>query len=191
MPRKVGKEKVTYIIPSKLMLTAIFITLFIVGTVSYAAPGKSQGGGGWELSADHVETVAISIKTDPLLDPEAACIALQIGMNLLMDSINVGGNSVPVKPADTVILFPSLGGVELVNPENETQFDKKICFTPAGPNSRSLNQLLTGFENLGGKILACPLCAAARGIKEPSRGDIADGVDIHNLFLYSDRVIDF
>ena len=184
-----GKEKIMHTIPSKLMLAVVFVTLFVAGTVSYAGPGKSQSGNGWELSANHVETVAISVKTDPLVDPEAACIALQIGMNLLMDSIKVDGEFVSVKPADEVILFPSLGGVELINPQNDDVFSDPICTTPSGP--KTLNQLLFGFDKLGGVVLACPLCAARRGITAPTYGSIANGVEIHSLFLYSDRVIDF
>jgi hypothetical protein len=44
---------------------------------------------------------------------------------------------------------------------------------------------------LGGEVVTCPLCAERREITEPTYGVIGDGVDIHNLFLYGDKVIDF
>ena len=136
-------------VPSKLILAAIVASLTIIGSMSYAAPGKSQGVGGWEPSADHVESVVIALKTNPLDDPEAACVALQIGINLLMDTIPVGENSDPVTPADEVILFPTLGGVQIVNPAND--FSAEDCDTPAGPGEeKSLNELLYGFDMLGG-----------------------------------------
>lgn len=167
----------------------IAASLAIAGSVSYAAPGGSKGAGGWEPSADHMESVVISLHTNPLTDPEPACVALQIGINLLMDTIPVAGNPIPVTPADEVILFTTTDGVELINPEND--FSEAVCDTPAGPESRSLNQLLMGFVSLGGEAVACPLCAKRRGITDPTYGFIGDGVDIHNLFLFGDKVIDF
>jgi hypothetical protein len=176
-------------VPSKLMLAAIFASVTVAGSVSYAAPGGSKGAGGWEPSADHLESVVISLHTDPLVDPEPACVALQIGINLLMDTIPVGQDNITVTPADQVILFTTIGGVELINPEKD--FSEPVCDTPAGPKSRSLAQLLQGFVNLGGEAVACPLCAMSRGITEPSYGIVGNGVDIHNLFLHGDKVIDF
>jgi hypothetical protein len=186
-----NKEKIMINVPSKLMLAAIFASLTIVGSVSYAAPGKSKGAGGWEPSADHLESVVISLHTDPLVDPEPACVALQIGMNLLMDTVPVGQDNVSVTPADEVILFTTTGGVELINPENQDAFNEPDCDTPAGPESRSLNQLLGGFVDQGGEVVVCPLCATNRGITDPTIGDMGNGEVIHNLFLYGDKVIDF
>ena len=179
-------------IPSKLMLAAIVACLTIVSSASYAAPGKSKGAGGWEPSADHLESVVISLHTDPTVDPEPACVALQIGINLLMDTIKFEQDNVTVPvtvtPADEVILFTTIGGVELVDPDND--FSEPDCDTPDGENTRSLAQLLQGFMNLGGEAVACPLCAEARGISDPI-GIMGNGVDIHNLFLYGDKVINF
>jgi len=80
----------------KLVLAAIAVTLGIAGSVSYAFD---------QSSVDNMEQVVISIKTNPLKDPEPACVALQIGINLLMD---LNGT---VLPADKVILFPTIDGV--------------------------------------------------------------------------------
>ena len=178
--------------PLVLLLTAVMMAATSTG---YAAPGKSAGAGGWEPSADHVESVVISVKTDPLVDPEPACVALQIGMNLLMDSIEVKDNAgavidIPVTPADEVILFPTIGGVELVDPTNPELFDD-VCLTPGG--QKSLDFLLGAFVSMGGEVISCPLCLIKRGIAfdSVSPGVVADGVMIHDLFLYADKLIDF
>jgi hypothetical protein len=175
----------------KLTVAAAAAWLTLAGSTSYAAPGQSKGAGGWEPSADHMESIVIAIKTDPLVDPEPACVALQIGINLLMDTIPVQGNYFSVTRADEVTLFPTIGGVELINPDNDLALAQPVCDTPAGPSSGSLAELLQGFVNLGGEVVVCPLCATRRGITEPTYGIMGNGVDIHNLFLEGDKVIDF
>ena len=175
-----------------LLLVAVMMA---AASTAYAAPGTSTGAGGWEPSADHVESVVISVKTDPLLDPEPACVALQIGMNLLMDSIEVRDSTgevikIAVTPADEVILFPTIGGVELVDPSN-IALHEELCLTPGG--MKSLHFLMGAFVAMGGEIVSCPLCLMARGIdfNDVSPGVVADGVMIHDLFLYADKLIDF
>ena len=171
----------------QLVLTVIAVTLGIAGTASYAEGQSSEDG---------IEQVVISVKTNPLKDPEPSCIALQIGMNLLMDTVPVDGNNIPVIKTDRVILFPTIDGVELVNPDNRINRPKNpkpVCDTPAGENTASLSQLMHGFVGLGGEIVICPLCAESRGITEENKtmGKMGNAEDIHNLFLYADKVIDF
>jgi hypothetical protein len=172
-----------------LILSLLVASLTFITSASFAAPGAGKGAGGWEPAADHHDSVVISLHSDPLVDPEPACVALQIGMNLLMDSINVSGSYMPVTPADEVVLFVTTGGVELINPAND--LSANVCFTPAGPDSGSLEMLLQGFINMGGKVEICPLCAMGRNITAPTQGTMANGVDVHNLFLYADKVINF
>jgi len=43
----------------------------------------------------------------------------------------------------------------------------------------------------GGKVMICPLCATSRGITEPTAGVPGTAVEIHNLFLFADKVITF
>jgi hypothetical protein len=139
---------------------------------------------------DRLESVVITLKTDPVEDPEPACIALQIGINLLLSEVPGQPNeTVSVKPADRVVLFPTLDGVELVNPA--TDLSPMDCDTPSGLNTASLQGLLTRFTGLGGEVQSCPLCANRRLIAAPTFGTIATGEDIHNLFLYADKVIPF
>jgi hypothetical protein len=176
---------------TQVMVAAAVACLTIIGSASYAAPGNSKGSGGWEPSADHQESVVIALKTDPVYgDPEAACVALQIGINLLRDTVpDRGNNLTSVTPADRVVLFPTLGGVELINPLND--LTALVCDTPAGQATGSLAGLLEGFVKSGGEVIVCPLCADKRGITDPTLGTMGSGVDIHNLFLHADKVIDF
>lgn len=189
---------------NKLMLTVIAVTLSIAGSVSSAAPGKNNGIGGWEPSADHREYIVISIKTDPTVGEtieeikeaaEPACVALQIGSNLLKSVVDVSGNNIPVTPADKVVLFTTIGGVELINPDPEKQEilnNTEVCFAPDSTGMyKSLNQLLNGFVLDGGEIVVCPLCAITRGISPEDPAKMGNAEDIHNLFLYADKVIDF
>ena len=169
----------------KLILAVVAVTLSITGSVSYAEDRSSTDG---------FEQVVISIKSNPLKDPEPSCVAIQIGMNLLMDTVPVNGNNIPVIKAERVILFPTIDGVELINPDNRINKPKNpklVCDTPGGENTASLSQLLNGFVGLGGEIVICPLCADSRGIDEPTLGAKGNAEDIHNLFLYADKVIDF
>jgi hypothetical protein len=186
-----NQEKKMTDVLSKMMLAAAVFCLTLFGAGSYAAPGGSQGSGGWEPSADHQEWVVIAIKTDPVYDdPEAACVALQIGINLLKQEVPDSEDTLTdVTPADRVALFLTLGGVELVNPANA--FAGPECDTPDGPLTARLPDLLDGFLSEGGEVIVCPLCAKRRSISAPTRGMMGSGVDIHNLFLFADKVIDF
>ncbi len=188
------------ILKRKLVVAALTASMAIVASQAIGAPGKSQGAGGFEPSADHVESVVIALKSDPRIDPEPACVAIQIGINLLMDTVMVGENTVAVTSADEVILFPALDGVQVVNPDNglplppddphdDSPLNSPVCTTPGTP--KSVNQLLMGFSMLGGQVVSCPLCTMTRGISEPNFGTIGNAVDIHELFLYADKVIDF
>ena len=56
-----------------VLLAVTAVTLSIVGSTSFALDQSSMDG---------MEQVVISIGSDPLKDPEPACVALQIGRNL-------------------------------------------------------------------------------------------------------------
>ena len=143
-----------------------------------------------EPSVDTEETIVVSIASDPIEDPEPACVALQIGMNLMMDDLNGEDEGGKVIPADSVTLFATIDGVELVYEGNV--FDSEDCLTPNG--YKSLDTLLAGFVKLGGEIKICPLCWNARGYagSDPKfDAEVANAFDIHSLFLYADKVIAF
>jgi len=141
------------------------------------------------------QNVVIALKTNPLVDPEAACVALQIGQNLAMD-IGVEG------PADQVTLFPTLDGVEIVsdrmllledlpNGKPRNYPPHLDCLTPNG--YVPLPQLLAGFQSMPNvAIVVCPLCWGARYEGEdPIYGEVGNGASIHTLFMDADKVIDF
>ena len=185
-----------------LSLSVVALLIVSLGSATYGAPGKSEGTGGWEPSADHLESVVISLNSDPLVDEEPACVALQLGINLLSDTIMPPPIGISVVPADEVVLFPTIGGVEIVNPANgkpgepDGLLNEELClsFTPEGvPTAVSLNQLLQRFTSLGGFIEVCPLCKAERFPDDDPNFDapVSNGVDIHNLFLFADKVITF
>jgi sulfur relay (sulfurtransferase) complex TusBCD TusD component (DsrE family) len=170
---------------SKLKLASMLASLTIFAFASNVAIANSSG--------DGVENVVISLNTDPTKDPEPACVALQIGMNLLMTDLN-GDEIDDVVPADDVTLFLTTGGVELVNPHNSIYNrtkPKPVCTTPNGVNTAPLQALLQGFVMRGGNVMICPLCATSRGITEPTAGEPGSPVDIHNLFLFADKVLTF
>lgn len=165
-------------ITNKLKFAAMLASLTIVSFTSNAVMADSSG--------DGAERVVISLKTDPTKDPEPACVALQIGMNLLMP---IGEGA-----ADEVTLFVTTGGVELINPHNSIHNrtnPKLVCTTPDGVDTASLQGLLAGFQGMGGNVMICPLCATSREITEPTTGDMGTGGSIHNLFLNADKVITF
>lgn len=168
-------------INSKLKLVAVVASLTIAGFTSNVAQAADIS------SADGQERIVISLKTDPTKDSEAACVALQIGMNFLMSP---GG----LAPADDVTLFVMNGGVELINPNNSIHNStnpKPVCTTPNGVKTASLQTLLTRFQGLGGNVAICTLCIMHRGITEPVTGEISNGISVHNLFLGADKVVAF
>ena len=197
------------------LLGGLIAALTAVAFVTQAAPGKSQGSGGWEPSADHLESVVVSIKSSPLMEEEqegetvlvadeegteAACVAVQIGMNLLMSELKncLGETTAVVTPADEVLLFLTLGGVTAVGPDIGAVEPAPMCTTPCGPVP--LTALIDNFAGMeGSEVIVCPLCWNTRygpctdeeGAVCPTHGEVADGVGIHDLFLYADKVIDF
>jgi len=165
----------------KIKLLAIVVSLAMAGFTANVVKASDIS------SVDNKESVVISITTDPTKDPEPACVALQIGRNLLS---NIQGMSIPV---DEVTVVLTTGGVELINPDSKIhkKNPKLVCTTSAGINTASLKELLGVFQGLGGSIVTCPLCATSRGITETTDGVIGNSLSIHNLFLYADKVLTF
>ncbi|NNJ97536.1 MAG: hypothetical protein HKP12_10285 [Gammaproteobacteria bacterium] len=144
---------------------------------------------------DDGEYVAITLKTDPRHDSEAACVALQLGMNLLSPIVPDATNTLTsVEPAEKVVLFPTLGGVELVN--TDTDLNALICQVPgeSGLKDAPLAKVLEGFIMAGGEVIVCPLCAYSRFIYDyelPHYASMGNGESIHELFIDADKVLSF
>ena len=178
-----------HIDPKKTLLAGLFLGLAAATSGGYA--DSNRGSGFWkpfEPSVDGQENIVISLSSDPTVDAEPACVALQIGMNLLMD--NISGTA--VTPADRVVLFATLDGVYLVAPDSDLTAQQ--CLTAGGP--KRLSGILSQFVGLGGEVVVCPLCWSERGYggptpTAPTVGIVATALDIHSLFLYADKVIPF
>jgi hypothetical protein len=163
-------------------------------SVGHTAPAKGVVANvveNLEPSVDQLESVVVSLATNPMEDPEAACVALQIGMNLFMNDLDEDGEADSI-PADEMTLFVTLDGVYLVDPNPRIQNHLKTteCLTPRG--RKSLANVLYGFvEVAGGHVVVCPLCWSQRGNKgtPPTYGSVADAFLIHGLFLYRDKVL--
>lgn len=194
------------------LLGVVVAALAAAAFVVQAAPGKSAGSGGWESSADHLESVVVSIKSSPVLfdedgeavavdeeATEAACVAVQIGMNLLMSELKncVGETTATVTPVDEVNMFLTLGGVEAVGPQIlNPDIPAPMCVTPCG--LKPLTTLINAFADMpGAGVVICPLCWSSRycdpneGCEDPAVGSVLNGVQLHDLFLFADKVIDF
>lgn len=192
----------------RVFVPVVATVALVAASAATGAPGKSKAGG-WEPSADHVEDVVISVKTDPLPDDaEAACVAVQIGINLLSEDLNGDDPGGEVTPADDVTLFLTLGGVNVLHPDvMNPKGEPLTCFTldtsgmPVEPEP-PLYALINRFWLEGGNIMVCPLCWFSRypdgpmPVPPPS-SDVApaeligNGAGIHDLFLKADKVIDF
>ena len=193
-----------YIDRRKMLVAGLVAALAATASVGYAGGDRHERRGGpWnvlEPSVDREETIVISLATNPYDDPEPACVALQIGMNLLMKDLNGDEPGGKVKPADSVTLFATLDGVELVAGDPDPAVDPDFladleCLTPDGPDQlKPLSALLKKFVLVtGGEVVACPLCWAERGYggEQPAYGVVANAFDIHDLFLTADKVLSF
>ena len=177
----------------KLILAATVFTVTLASAASYADEEDRERRGNPEH--DDGEYIAITLQTDPVNeDAEAACVALQLGMNLLSDEVPDEENELtPVEPAKRVVLFPTLGGVQLINPDSDLM--NLWCTVPDGTGGFTKAPLAMVLANyydvMGGEIIVCPLCAEERGIDVPSYGTMGNGVSIHELFIDADKVIGF
>ncbi|MBK1722046.1 DsrE family protein [Thiocystis violacea] len=173
-------------------LAAVSLLLLLLMTALAASAEQFRRPWGepvWEPPHPRGQSIAITLKTDPTQDHEAACVALQIGMNLLMTAVTVDRAQVDVEPARDVTLFPTLAGVELVNPANDFGTEEYQCATQDGPTP--LRDILANYVWMGGRVVVCGLCAIDRGITEPTYGAIGTAQQVHEMFLYADKVITY
>jgi hypothetical protein len=167
-------------------------------SIGHAGDNGNRGDGFWkafEPSVDGEENVVISLSADPTQNPEPACVAVQIGINLLLDDLNGDMDGGNVTPVDSVTLFATLDGVQLLNPVNVGDIELAECTTPGV--KESLHNLVNRFVAEGGEIVICPLCWKDRKllgeVEEPPTYDAvkATPFDIHDLFRYADKIISF
>jgi predicted peroxiredoxin len=137
--------------------------------------------------AEGKDTV-ISVQTDPKIEAEPVCVALQLGTGLL-------------KAGSKVTIFATLGGVGIAN---AVTYDADVppqcnAFVEVElENDVPLYQILGGYLAAGGEILVCPLCWAV-AIRDIPNTDLVDSdypdqIYIANpipLLSTADRVIDY
>lgn len=141
------------------------------------------------------QDIVITLKTNPLANAEPACVALQLGLNLLTD-IGEG-------PVNSVTLFPTVDGVAIASESMRLSEDGVYppllnCLAPDPGNLNEtievpLPEIVNAFsENPNTNIVICPLCWKDRYEGEsPIYGNLGSGPEIHDLFLKADKVIDF
>jgi hypothetical protein len=175
-----------------ILSAALFAALVTPLSLGLAGGGDKKPGGFWkalEPSVDREETVVVSLATDPGFESEPACVAVQIATNLLSSDLNGDDTGGEVTPADSVVLFLTLNGVELVAPDSD--FSGTFCVTPG--EDEALSTLLGRLVDKGAEVLVCPLCWKDRYPGQAPEFDavVASPFDIHDLFLYADKILSF
>lgn len=109
-----------------------------------------------------IQNIVIGLQGDPYFDSDPACVAIQLGSLLLSE--NLEGSP----PTVAVTLFASVEGVGIAD-AHALNKSKTICATlvpdPDNPPYMMLAEIdlydvVQGFLNAGGEILACPMCWA-------------------------------
>ena len=158
-------------LPGSLAAALVLASLPFVGT-SALAEGK--------------DTV-ISVQTDPIVDAEPACVALQLGTGLL-------------RAGSRVTIFATLGGVGIANVVTYDDVPNCNAFVEGElQDDVPLNTILEGYLAAGGEILVCPLCWAVAKRDNPYSAlyvasDYPGQIYIANpipLLSTADRVIDY
>ena len=144
----------------------------------------SDSGGG--ISAGEAQDIVISLKSNPMSNPEMACLAVTFARNLSADSTSLTNN---------VTLFVTLDGVSLAD-DSVTGSRRFKCETPWGEISllENLEAFLAGNDN---NMVVCPICWKSRYDDElPDYGVLpgAEGVPgtaIGKMVLDADKILDF
>ena len=130
------------------------------------------------IQAGIPQDIVISLKLNPMSQPEAACLSVTLARALK------GGD-----PSANVTLFPTLDGVALGDSTvvNSRRFK---CNTPWGEISlqENLEAFLSGDPN---NMVVCPLCWTERyGDQLPDYG-VLNPAAVGALLLNAEKVIDF
>lgn len=163
-----------------LILGIVAVGLFQSTNADYSI---SIGG----VSEDDPQDILISLKSNPMSNPEAACLAVTFARML---SANVDTN---------VTLFVTLDGVSLAD-ESVVSSRRFKCDTPWG--EISLKENLEHFIDINDydnpplpesskNMVVCPLCWKSRyGDELPNYG-ILSGAAIEPMMLNADKILDF
>jgi hypothetical protein len=141
----------------------------------------SDGG----ISAGDAQDIVVSLKSNPMSNPEMACLAVTFARSL--------------SSAANVTLFVTLDGVSLAD-DSVTSSRRFKCETPGGEISLKEN-LLAFLDDDGttnnNNLVVCPLCWKSRYGEElpdygvlPGAGDVPTTA-IGKMMLDADKILDF
>ena len=136
----------------------------------------SDGG----ISAGDAQDIVISLKSNPMSNPEMACLAVTFARSL--------------SAAANVTLFVTLDGVSLAD-DSVASSRRFKCDTPWGEISlkENLEAFIAGNAN---NMVVCPICWKSRyGDELPDYGVLpgitVDGTAIGKMVLDADKILDF
>ena len=165
------------------LLTRLFSCLVTASTFAILAMTSLSSNADWTSNAPPIQAgvpqdIVISLKLNPMSQPEAACLSVTLARALK------GGD-----PSANVTLFPTLDGVALGDSRvvNSRRFK---CNTPWGEISlqENLEAFLSGDPN---NMVVCPLCWTERyGDQQPDYG-VLNPAAVGALLLNAEKVIDF
>jgi hypothetical protein len=129
------------------------------------------------IQAGVPQDIVITLKLNPMSQPEAACLSVTLARSLSGD------------PSANVTLFPTLDGVALG--DNGVVSSRRFkCNTPWGEISlqENLEAFIAGNPN---NMVICPLCWTERyGDQSPDYG-VLDSSAVGALLLNAEKIIDF
>ena len=165
------------------LFTRLFSCLVTASTFAILAMTSLSSNADWTSNAPPIQAgvpqdIVISLKLNPMSQPEAACLSVTLARALK------GGD-----PSANVTLFPTLDGVALGDSRvvNSRRFK---CNTPWGEISlqENLEAFLSGDPN---NMVVCPLCWTERyGYQQPDYG-VLNPAAVGALLLNAEKVIDF
>ena len=175
-----------------LILGIVAVGLFQPVNADWAI--DSDGG----ISMFDAQDIVITLKSNPMSNPEMACLAVTFARSLSADSTSLTNN---------VTLFVTLDGVSLAD-DSVTSSRRFKCDFPGQDGEileislkenleMFLNEGIEGGELNQNNMVVCPLCWISRyGDELPDYGVLpgAEGVDpkaIGKMMLDADKILDF
>lgn len=157
---------------SKLIGLATALSVAALPTVVSGDWTVNQGG----LDVNSPQDVVVTLKVNPLTNPEQACLAVTLARALKRTTTNV-------------TLFATLDGVALGDAKIVGNPKFRCTVTPAG-DELSLEENLWAFlDGNNNNLVICPICWAERyGIAEPDYGAYTSPVP---MLLRADKILDY
>jgi len=168
--------KVTHF--SRLYSCLVTASTFAILTMTSLSSNADWTSNAPPIQAGIAQDVVISLKLNPMSNPEAACLSVTMARALK------GGD-----PSANVTLFPTLDGVAMGDSKVVSSRRFK-CTTPWGELSlqENLEAFLDGDNN---NMVVCPLCWKERyGNQLPDYG-VLNNDAVGALLLNAEKVIDF